>query len=1101
MSERNDLPRTTSFATIPAVQPTNAAQTLGNQLQQFPAGVDEDARAQIAVLDREAKALGNDPSAAMLFHQIGLLWEDPLKNPPNAAVAYQKAYKLAPRFLANIRAARRLFADVGNSQMVVQLLEAELAAAEDARTKAALTFEKAQVLEEKLSRDEEALKSYKAVLQMLPEDAGLLTQLEAVFAARQDHASLVETYLLLAGAVKDESVKAHYLTAAGLLLEDRLQRADEAAQCFRQAFAIERKDPLLLNAMKRLAERQGRTDELLSALAAEAELLGAQAGPTYLRIAKVYEKLSRREDALAALLAARRASPTEALVLSELADIYETQGRHEDLADILLTWVSAIQDESEVVAINLRLAELYEGSLKRDTDAIARYQAILQRVPGHTTALAGLGKLYFRTQNWEGLFNIFEAESNGTEDPKQKAAKVFKAAELLEEKLGRLEDSIHRYNQCLQIQPGYLPAQKALVRIFEKQDRYAELVAMYEADLLQTADREQIVDTLNKMAVIYEERLSDLDHAIDCMKRILDHSPDHLPTLRNMARLYERAGKWQELISLHESEATLVGDTKQVLSLFHRNAEILEENLKDRQNAIVAYERLLSLSPSYLPALKALGRLYAQDSRWDELIRMYRAEAEIASTTEHAASLIYKIGELYQHRLKNENEAIANYQEVLTLAPSFFPALRALARIYRAQQAWESLIEVLRAEAANRTDPVERANALFQAASIWEDQLNREDMAIEGYQEVLRLTPGHAASIRALERLYSTRNDAKELIAVLDRETQTAQSGPAKVAAYLKLARIYLEKLNEPIRAANACEAILQIDGSNLFALKTLERIRVSDKARRSELRARLSERVSDPRLKTTLAVSAANDRDSNSPPAAELAKALQEDPQDLRVAFALERALRQSQDYTGLAALFEKRAAAISDTQERVELALRIGYIYESKLNDAHKALAAYKSALDFDGKLIPALQGVRRMAARIGDWKSARAAAEGEAQSSRDIKGAVDAFNAAAKLALTQLNDADGAVALYKRALERDALDPIATSGMEDILASRGGSSDLAGLQERRGEAKLQNRDFAAAAQDFFSAAKTYATRVKDPIAAMAAVSKALSAHPTHP
>ncbi|MFL5322413.1 MAG: tetratricopeptide repeat protein, partial [Myxococcaceae bacterium] len=86
-------------------------------------------------------------------------------------------------------------------------------------------------------------------------------------------------------------------------------------------------------------------------------------------------------------------------------------------------------------------------------------------------------------------------------------------------------------------------------------------------------------------------------------------------------------------------------------------------------------------------------------------------------------------------------------------------------------------------------------------------------------------------------------------------------------------------------------------------------------------------------------------------------------------------------------------------------------------------------------------------------------------------------------------------------KRALERDALDPIATSGMEDILASRGGSSDLAGLQERRGEAKLQKRDFAAAAQDFFSAAKTYATRVKDPIAAMAAVSKALSAHPTHP
>lgn len=1104
MSERNDLPRTTSFAQIPALQPKDpAAQSMTGNLQQLPqaSANDEQARAQIASLEREAKALGADPAAAMLFHQIGLLWEDPLKNPPNAAVAYQKAYKLAPKFLANIRAARRLFADVGNAQMVVQLLDAELAATEDPRTRAALTFEKAQVLEERLSRDEDALKAYKSVLEMQPEDPGLLSQLEAIFAQRQDHASLVEVYLLLASAVKDESVRAHYLTAAGLLLEDRLQRADEAAQCFRQAFAIERKDPLLLNAMKRLAERQGRTDELLAALAAEAELLGTQAGPTYLRIAKVYEKLGRREDALAALLAARRASPTEALVLSELADIYETQGRHEDLADVLLSWVSAIQDESEVVAINLRLAALYEENLKRDAEAIARYQAILQRVPGHPTALGGLGKLNFRTQNWEGLFQVFESESATTDDPKQKAAKVFKAAELLEEKLSRVDDAVARYHQCLQIQPGYLPAQKALIRIFEKQDRWAELVAMYEQDLLQTADRDQIVGTLNKIAAIYEERLSDLDHAIDCMKRILDHAPEHLPTLRNLARLYERAQRWQDLIHLQESESTLVGDTKQVLSLFHRNAEILEEQLKDRQNAIIAYERLLSLSPSYLPALKALGRLYAQDGRWEELIRMYRAEAEIASTTDHAASLTYKIGELYEHRLKNENDAIASYQEVLTLAPSYFPALRALARIYRAQGAWENLIEVHRAEAANRTDPVERANALFQAAAIWEDQLNREDMAIEGYQEVLRLTPGHAASIRALERLYSTRNDAKELIAVLDRETQTAQGASAKVAAYLKLARIYLEKLNEPIRAANACEAILQLEPSNLFALKVLERIRMGDKIRRGELRARLSERVTDGRLKTVLAVQAATDRDSTTPATAELSKALQEDPSDLRVAFALERALRQQNDYAGLISLFERRATAISDTQERVELALRIGQLYEQKLNDQHKALAAFRSALDYDGKLIPALQGARRTAIRIGDWKIARASAEAEADTSKDIKGAVEAFNAAAVIALREQNDADGAVALYRKALERDALDPIATAGMEDILASRGGAADLAALQEKRAEAKLAARDSVSAAQDFYSAAKSWAERVKDADRAQAAVARALTAQPTHP
>src|SRR4029077_9348531 len=137
-----------------------------------------------------------------------------------------------------------------------------------------------------------------------------------------------------------------------------------------------------------------------------------------------------------------------------------------------------------------------------------------------------------------------------------------------------------------------------------------------------------------------------------------------LPTVRNLARLYERVGKWTELIELHDKEASLSADTKQVISLAHRNAEILEEQLKDRAGAITQYERVLALSPSYLPALKALGRLYGQEARWDALIRMYRAESEISPTTDQAASLIYKIGELYEQKLSNENDAIASYQEV-----------------------------------------------------------------------------------------------------------------------------------------------------------------------------------------------------------------------------------------------------------------------------------------------------------------------------------------------------------------------------------------------------------------------------------------------------
>ncbi len=800
--DRVEYPRTLSTA-IPAIPIP--------QQNSNPTQSEEDARQRITALEAEARGQGATVEAALLFHEIGLLWENPLKHPRNAAVAYQSAFKLAPRFLANIRAARRLFAEVGNWVMVVQLIDAERSGVESKHTQAALLFEKGQILEQRLSREADARTAFAESLALEPEDVTLLIQLEQLFNEKADHSALVKVQKLLARVVSDNGAKAHYLTAAGLLLEDRLKLVEEATACFREAFAIDRRDPMLIAAMKRVAQREGRMDEELAALAAEAEAQGPNAGPTYLQISKAYERLNRTDDALASLLAARKVSPADPLILSELARIYEGQGRHQELADALQAWVGSITDEGELIAVNLRLAGLYEEHLKKDDEAIRRYQAILSKVPGHGAALAGLGKLYHRSKNWEGLLATFDAEISAADEPKQKAGRMYKAAEVLEERLKQVDRAIERYNQCLQVSPGFLPAQKALIRLYEQQGRWVDLVAMYDNDLLQTTDTDQQIGTLHKIAAIFEDRLTDMPRATETLIRVLEIAPDHLATIRNLARLYERVGKWLELIELHDREASLSGDTKQVVSLAHRNAEIYEDQLKDRAAAIKAYERVLGLSPSYLPALKALGRLYGQESQWDALIRMYRAESEIAPTTDQAATLIYKIGELFEQKLTNENDAIASYQEVVTLSPSYFPAVRALARIYRQQGAWESLIEVLRAEAANRTDPTERANAMFQAAAIWEDQLKRPDNAIEGYQEVLRLTPSHTTALQQLERLLNAKDDVKELIAVLDRETQVGSS-VMRVAAWLKLARIYLDRLNEPQRAALCCENALSLD-------------------------------------------------------------------------------------------------------------------------------------------------------------------------------------------------------------------------------------------------------------------------------------------------
>jgi cellulose synthase operon protein C len=1095
MTERNEFPRTLSTAipAIPIPVPSTAPVT----------ATEDEARSRIATLDREARAFGSQPAAALLFHEIGLLWENPLKHARNAAVAYQAAFKLAPRFLANIRAARRLFSEVGNWQMVSQLLDAELQATEGKRARAALLFEKAQVLEQRLSREVDALAALTACLALEPEDVTLLVQLEQVFTEKVAYSSVVRVNQLLAQTVSDDAARAHYLTTAGLLLEDRLKDMPAAAQSFRRAFAVDRRDPQLLSAMKRVAQREGTVDEELAALAAEAEGQGAGAAPTFLQIAKTYERLDRAEDALAALLAARRVSPNEPLVLAELARIYEARGRNEELADVLLAWVSTNNDQSEFVAINLRLAALFE-ELKREPEATARYRAILERVPGHAGALAGLGKLSFRLQNWTGLVETYDAEAAAaSDDPRMRAGRLYKAGETLEERLGQIDEAVARYSQALTFAPGFLPATKALTRLYEKLGKWNELVSMHEQELLQLHDKEQQVSTLNTIAILYEDRLSDVPRAAECLRRVLEISPDHLPTMRNLARLYERAEQWQELLALNEQEGRLATDQNQVLSLAHRNAEILEENVKDRRAAIAAWERVLQLAPNYLPALRSLGRLYGQDGRWESLIAMYRAEAEMTPSTEQAASLIQKIGELYEHKLADQNQAISSYREVLTLAPSHFPALRALARIYRAQAAWENLIEILRAEAANRTDPTERANAMFQAAAIWEDQLKKPLNALEGYREVLRLAPNHVTAMQQLERLLTASDDVKELIVLLDRQVQVGSS-QAKVGASLKLARLYLDRLNETARAAAACETALAIEPQNLSALRLLERMKANDKVRRTELRARIAEVLGDEKLSAAMRLSSMDAAIGGTPDALvldQLKRAYTQDPTDESLGLTLERALQKANDAAGLVELYEGRRTTTTDSADMLALSLRIADLYETRLLNLPKARQAYEAALQAAPDLYPALRGLTRCLLRGGAPAEAVKVLDQLASTARDSTTREQALMDAARIARDTIKDEPAAAALFGKILDRAPLHPEAGPALEELLVRSGGAADLASLHEKRGEAKIALKDLSNAAQEFHKSARIWLDVVKDRDKAMAALDRALMAMPTLP
>src|SRR5256885_16366 len=84
------------------------------------------------------------------------------------------------------------------------------------------------------------------------------------------------------------------------------------------------------------------------------------------------------------------------------------------------------------------------------------------------------------------------------------------------------------------------------------------------------------------------------------------------------------------------------------------------------------------------------------------------------------------------------------------------------------------------------------------------------------------------------------KDDVKELIVVLDRQTQVG-SNVMRVAAWLKLARIYLDRLNEPSRATLCTKNALALKTDNLNTLKLLKHIHINNKLHHTKLRTHIT--------------------------------------------------------------------------------------------------------------------------------------------------------------------------------------------------------------------------------------------------------------------
>lgn len=1014
--------------------------------------------ARIDTLVKEAQAQAGTPGAAALWFEAGRIHESELGRLRDAATHYGEANKADPTFLPVIHAARRLFAQLGKWGMVVFLIDQELKL--EGSPSAALLVEKGRIHETKLGQVPQALDFYR---QALEHDAAFGPAVENVVRHLRHAEDWTEIAAVLeAGVAATEKLtqKVSWLVDLGRLAEAQLKDEGRALNYYEQARELAPARRLILAALRRLYARINDKKRLAVALdqLATTTASPAEAVQYLVRRAQILETDDDDRGAILALESAMARSPQDTLVLSSLGRLYEKHESWGSLVEVMEAQARATHDASEKVALFSECGRMIESRLDDPERAVRYYYACLEQDASYLPAIQALGKLYARAGRWKELADVFDVQIRSTKEDDQLVPLLFKLAELMVDKLEQYDAAIERLQQLLDLSPAYVPALKMLSTLYAKAGRWADLIAMYEAELEGVEDEDQAIFLLEKIGRTYEDHLNDLGQAIDAFNRMLDHSPSYLPALRALGRLYAKTGRWEELIQVNTEESQIIGDQAQVVALLHRNGEIYEEHVGDVENAIECYRQSLMFMPDYLPALRALGRLYAREKRWEELIDMHREEVDVARTAEHRAQLRGMMAELYAGPLGDLDSAAQCYREVLEELPTYHPAIRALSRIAQQTGDWEGLVETLQSELGVVHDPRDRALMRCRIAELREQALNQADEAAHMYQEAISESPGLLTAHELLVALRSRQADDLGEAEAREAMQDILADVDGRVANLRALGELYLYRLGDVNKALSCYERLLQERAEDRAALRSSVdcALRLRDYAAAIRHAEALAQVEPTPDEVANLHLQVATWRESHLEPPEDALKnylkALEFDPLNPVALRAVEKAYVERGEWSGLFHLYARERDGTLQPARVADLSTKMGELAERRLGDAELASQQFEAALKAQPDHLPAIGRLKECYAKLERPEDQLRMLAFEANASKDDDHAIKTLLEVAQLQRDQFGNLEHSIEALQQAVRRRPDHLAAYQQLESLLVGRERWGDLGALYRER-------------------------------------------------
>ncbi len=254
--------------------------------------------------------------------------------------------------------------------------------------------------------------------------------------------------------------------------------------------------------------------------------------------------LERPEDAQESLRQVLTLEPLHAQALKSLAEQLVASGKPIEAIQYFLRVLLVVDHQDERGQVYREMGLLWEDAIANLDEAAAAYERAMLVGIDDPELLRRSLKHLVRHEKREQALGVVDALLPVTEDSQEMADLWVAQGQIFLLNEDDYDRAVEAFDMALSYVPGYAAALMGLADVLEKREDWAQLLEILDASLELQPPEEQST-SLRRMAMLYQERLADVDKAEEYLRRSVEMEPtkEALETLKD---IYESDAKFAD---------------------------------------------------------------------------------------------------------------------------------------------------------------------------------------------------------------------------------------------------------------------------------------------------------------------------------------------------------------------------------------------------------------------------------------------------------------------------------------------------------------------------------------------------------------------------